>query len=87
MSNHEPDGETLCIHSVCVTKIHQRKGIALYLLRKYIEKMKEMKNVKSIALISHDHFLGLYTKAGLNLVGESDVTHGPEKWYECRLTL
>jgi hypothetical protein len=33
MSTHVPGGSTLCIHSVAVTEVQRRKGIALRMLK------------------------------------------------------
>ena len=32
MSVHDPEGSSVCIHAVCVSPEHRRKGIALALL-------------------------------------------------------
>ncbi|KAL0042704.1 hypothetical protein WJX79_008208 [Trebouxia sp. C0005] len=37
MSRHDPEGQTLCIHSVCVAAEHQRKGIARRMLKAYLQ--------------------------------------------------
>ncbi|KAL0019932.1 hypothetical protein WJX77_011590 [Trebouxia sp. C0004] len=37
MSRHDPEGHTLCIHSVSVAAEHQRKGIARRMLKAYLQ--------------------------------------------------
>ena len=37
MSSHHPDGQTLCIHSVCVAAEYQRQGIATKMLKAYLQ--------------------------------------------------
>ena len=87
MSTHDPNGQLVCIHSVCVEEKFRRKGIALSLLSKYVEHVKQLNKVKAIALISHEYLLPLYTKAGFVVVGPSPVQHGSELWIECRIHL
>ncbi len=87
MSLHEAEGETLCIHSVCVDEKHRRKGIALMLLLEYIQRVRLIKQVKRICLLSHEYLLQLYLRAGFTLVGKSEVQHGSETWIECKLDL
>ena len=43
MDVHEPNGQTICIHSVCVSPEHRRKGIALRLLNEYVTRLKKLK--------------------------------------------
>jgi len=51
MEKHEPDGSMLCIHSVCVSEKFRRQRIATNMLREYVERVREMPEIKSIALI------------------------------------
>lgn len=84
MSSHEPDGKTVCIHSVCVDTAHRRKGIALQLLKQYLANMAQLQPPATrVALISHDDMLDLYLKAGFRCVGQSVVHHGSRPWIEC----
>lgn len=84
MSVHEADGTTLAIHSVCVSPHHRRKGLASRLLGKYLEAMATREEVKRVALICHEELIPLYHKAGFELVGKSEVVHGPRGWFEMR---
>ncbi|CAG8783869.1 21270_t:CDS:2, partial [Cetraspora pellucida] len=82
MSNHNPFGKTVCIHSVCVDKLYRRRGISLCLLKEYIKRLKnESQNgdvdakYERIALICHNHLIPLYQKAGFILKGESEIVY------------
>ncbi|RHZ72435.1 hypothetical protein Glove_242g143 [Diversispora epigaea] len=76
MSNHEPDGKTVCIHSVCIDKQYRRRGIATDLLKEYIKRLKNLYKYERIALISHKHLIPLYQKVGFIYKGESVIVHG-----------
>ncbi|XP_014672165.1 PREDICTED: uncharacterized N-acetyltransferase C9.02c-like [Priapulus caudatus] len=88
MSTHVPSGESVCIHSVCIDSSYRRQGMALALLKAYVEHIgQNCSGVKRLLLLTHTELLHLYTKAGFRLVGESAVTHGARPWYECVLKL
>ncbi|CAG8433159.1 9560_t:CDS:2 [Diversispora eburnea] len=87
MSNHEPDGKTVCIHSVCIDKQYRRRGIATDLLKEYIERLKNLYKYERIVLISHKHLIPLYQKVGFICKGESEIVHGNEKWFDLVLEL
>ncbi|CAH1760762.1 13813_t:CDS:2 [Entrophospora sp. SA101] len=94
MSTHESDGKTICIHSVCIDKNYQRLGIATSLLKEYIERILLLNNnddVKKlhekICLIAHKELIPLYEKVGFKLIGESEVVHGNEKWFDLEYEL
>nr|AIT11917.1 arylalkylamine N-acetyltransferase [Platynereis dumerilii] len=83
MSAHEPDGESVCIHSVCVDKARRRQGIALNLLKHFNDHVKNTQSgVKRIALLCHERLIPLYSKAGFQFVGKSSIVHGQESWFE-----
>ncbi|CAG8476330.1 9009_t:CDS:2 [Ambispora gerdemannii] len=84
--HHEPDGQTVCIHSVCVETLFRRKGVASALLRHFAEHCRKLGYAR-IALISHKYLLEFYQKNGFVLKGESDVRHGSEKWFDLVLVL
>ncbi|KIK69133.1 hypothetical protein GYMLUDRAFT_236985 [Collybiopsis luxurians FD-317 M1] len=89
MSRHVPDGSSICVHSVCVSRSHRRQGVALALLKEYIERMHKISTPKvgQILLIAHEELIPLYEKAGFELVGKSVVQHGARPWYEMRCDL
>ncbi|KAJ3720375.1 acyl-CoA N-acyltransferase [Lentinula raphanica] len=91
MSQHVPDGLSVCIHSVCVSKDYRRQGVGLGLLKEYVNRLRDLRRSKAdierILLISHEELIPLYAKAGFKLVGESSVKHGERIWYEMKLEL
>ncbi|KAJ2850161.1 hypothetical protein IWW36_002118 [Coemansia brasiliensis] len=48
MSLHDPQGTTVCVHSVCVSAKWQRKGLATQLLKKYTEAMRLYNKTASV---------------------------------------
>ena len=44
MSEHDPSGSTLCIHSVCVAVEHRRKGLATSMLTQYCQNILQDRN-------------------------------------------
>src|ERR1700733_10703331 len=91
MSTHIPGGSSVCIHSVSVMPSFQRRGIALALLKEYVERVKRrtgaLSHVDRLLLISHEELCGLYAKAGFEMAGKSHVVHGNRDWFEMRLIL
>ncbi|KAF9992991.1 hypothetical protein BGZ79_002415 [Entomortierella chlamydospora] len=90
MSFHDPKGRSVCIHSVCVAGAYQRRGIASEMLKEYLKHLHSINEGEStlphrlerVLLITHKERIGLYSGAGFELVGPSEVEHGPELWYE-----
>ncbi|QDZ22504.1 N-acetyltransferase [Chloropicon primus] len=89
MSNHEPEGSLLCVHSVVVAPALRRKGVALAMLREYVQSLRRdgENGVKEVRLICKEGLKGLYLKAGFDLVGPSPVVHGKDPWFEMKLGL
>jgi len=92
MSKHVPGSSSVCIHSVCVAKEYQRKGLGLALLTEYMKRIEEAKtngavNYERILLITHEPLRTFYEKAGFEWMGKSPVVHGPEPWFEMRRLL
>uniref|UniRef100_A0A7S0WTU9 N-acetyltransferase domain-containing protein n=1 Tax=Chlamydomonas leiostraca TaxID=1034604 RepID=A0A7S0WTU9_9CHLO len=83
MSTHDPDGVTLCVHSVCVREDMRRKGVALKMLKAYLQYVQATTPLKSVRLICKSGLIPLYEKAGFQLVGPSSVVHGQDPWFEC----
>ena len=91
-SKHEPDGAVLCVHSVCVKESKRRRGEGGKLLQTYLMYLKARNNdrkrenkseLKSVRLLCKEHMIPFYEKAGFTLLGESDVQHGKDKWFDC----
>ncbi|KAI8082623.1 acyl-CoA N-acyltransferase [Gilbertella persicaria] len=91
MSRHEPNGRTVCLHSVCVSPDYRNQGIATKLLENWIEQLKQAnqqaKKYDRVVLMSRPNLLGLYGGVGFKEVGVSKVVHGPEPWHDCVLEL
>lgn len=93
MSVHDPEGKTICLHSVCVSPDYRKQGIATKLMSKWIEQLKQINAIngsdkyRRIALLSRPHLTGLYESVGFKNIGVSKVVHGPEPWIDCILEL
>lgn len=89
MHVHAPNGQTLCIHSVCVKSQFRRKGIALKLLHHYVTSYvkQNISGLSVIALICRDYLIPFYEKAGFKCIGLSSVVHGQLPWHECQIIL
>ena len=92
MSEHVPGGYSVCIHSVCVSGDHQRKGIGSALIKEYIARLEKGNtdgswSYRRILLITHDHLRPFYESVGFEWLGKSDVVHGSKPWYEMRRDL
>jgi GNAT superfamily N-acetyltransferase len=82
-----------------VAEVHRRKGIALALLREYEHRLRQantkyalvsnsnQNRYNKIALLAHQELISLYQKAGYTLIGQSNVVHGPDPWFELHLVL
>ena len=99
MSTHEPNGETLCIHSVVIDPKYRRKGYGTLLTKKYIEHVKGENTLKRIRLLAKKNLIEFYKACGFDFYGnilfyffnkfkgESSVVHGKEKWYDLGMSL
>ncbi|KAF9962021.1 hypothetical protein BGZ72_000088 [Mortierella alpina] len=94
MLTHDPNGNAVCIHSVCVAKAYQRRGLASATLRQYLEHVRNLQKTVSgfhqvdrVLLIAHDYLINLYAGVGFKLVGRSDVEWGPDPWFEMEYIL
>ncbi|KAJ2459999.1 hypothetical protein GGF42_001118 [Coemansia sp. RSA 2424] len=92
MGEHDPQGTTACVHSVCVGPQWQRKGVATKLLEKYIEMVREYNReaafrIARLAMMAREDLVPLYQRAGYQCVGPSQVVHGSEQWFDCVLDL
>jgi GNAT superfamily N-acetyltransferase len=57
MSTHEPGGELLCIHSVCVKESIRRTGLASRLLKAYLQYVQMDPALDSIRLLCKTHLV------------------------------
>lgn len=88
MSKHDPEGQTLCMHSVCVAAEYQRKGIASRMLKAYLRYVQQScPQARSVQLICKKNLIALYESAGFTLTGPSPVVHGQDQWYDLQVLL
>lgn len=88
LRRHDPDGDTLWIHSVCVEESERRRGLASRLLTAYCPFVcAQNPTVQRLCLISKDHMVPLYLRAGFQVVGPSTVVHGKDPWIEMKKEL
>ena len=88
MADHDEEGNTLCMHSVCVQEEKRRKKVGQKMLQRYLEHVKEKrKEVGVVLLICKEQLINFYESVGFELVGPSDVVHGKDKWYELKLRI
>ena len=85
MSVHEPDGTTLCIHSVVVREADRRRGLGGAMLKAYVAQVAGHSPVTSILLMCKKPLIGFYEAAGFELLGQSPVVHGADPWFDMRL--
>ena len=88
MTCHEPNGQSLVIHSVTINPKLRRNGMASKMLLRYIDKiMNDQIEVKKILLLTKEYLVKFYESAGFKVIKLSDVEHGVDKWYEMSMTL
>ncbi|ETN09904.1 hypothetical protein PPTG_11476 [Phytophthora nicotianae INRA-310] len=86
MSRHDPHGSLLCIHSVVVDQAFRRRGLAVKILKRYVDIILDSQpQVKRIMLISKAHLVGFYVKCGFSVTRLSPVVHGQDPWFELSL--
>jgi GNAT superfamily N-acetyltransferase len=76
METHNPHGQTLVLHSVTVKSDHRRKGEATFMLKAYLEAMKDVSIVQSILLLCKADLCRFYANCGFQMIGVSSVVHG-----------
>jgi ribosomal protein S18 acetylase RimI-like enzyme len=92
MSQHEPNGKTICLHSVCVSPKTRKQGVATRLLEDWIKTLRDInthgtKKYDRIALISRADLIKLYGSVGFVELGKSPIVHGPDPWFDMTLDL
>lgn len=87
MSVHQPEGRTLCIHSVVVPEAMRRRGMGGWMLRSYLERVAEAGRVEQVLLLCKAPLERFYASAGFESLGDSGVAHGADPWTLMRLRL
>ena len=86
MTVHDPEGTTLCIHSVVVLEQYRRRGVGRWLVDAYVSAIiAEKPGIELIVLMCKKGLIDFYSSAGgFTLVGQSAVVHGADPWFEMR---
>lgn len=90
MSQHVPSSSSVCIHAVCISPDHRRKGLGVHLLREYVTRLESAtrddgsKSYQRALLLTHGELRTFYEQAGFEWLGKSDVVHGSRPWFEMR---
>ena len=98
MATHDPSGDVLAIHSVCVDARFRRRGVGESALRHYVTRWivdddenddeTTHKKVRRVRLLCKEHLIGFYERSGgFALEGASAVEHGAETWFDMVLDL
>jgi GNAT superfamily N-acetyltransferase len=90
MSQHDPDGITLIIHSCTIRESARRKGHATKMMKDYLRLLtnrEEYRAVRTVKLLSKAHLLEFYISNGFKVERMSPVDHGKETWFELSLNL
>jgi len=81
-TGHNEDGETVCIHSLCIHPQFQGKGFGKILLRSYVQRIKDSGVAKRVSLICRQRYIPFYVKAGFTNVGPSKCQYGGGGWVD-----
>lgn len=81
-TGHNEDGDTVCLHSLCVHPDLHGKGLGAVLLRGWAQRIKDAGIAKRIALICRDRYVAWYEKAGFEKVGPSKCQYGGGGWID-----
>ncbi|KAI4700852.1 hypothetical protein J4E81_003816 [Alternaria sp. BMP 2799] len=79
---HNEDGQTVCLHSLCVHPNFARKGLGSILLQSYVQRIKDSGVGSRIALICRDRYIPFYEKAGFKKIGPSKCQYGGGNWVD-----
>ena len=87
MAKHDPDGTTLCIHSIVVEESLRRRGLATWMLQEYLQRMASETKTERVLLICKENLVGFYESCGFGLIGPSAVVHGQTPWVDMGLAI
>lgn len=76
MGEHDSDGQHLIIHSVVIKHEFRCQGYARFMLKAYMDKIREHTNINRVSLLSKDKLLGFYSSCGFNVLRISPIEHG-----------
>ncbi|XP_022102295.1 uncharacterized N-acetyltransferase C9.02c-like [Acanthaster planci] len=80
---HDPDGCTVCLHTLRVQPDYQGKGIETILIDHLLWYVEEnLKGVNKVNLICHDKLVQFYEGLHFRCLGPSDVRLGSKQWFD-----
>ncbi|KAL5113372.1 hypothetical protein ACEQ8H_008753 [Pleosporales sp. CAS-2024a] len=79
---HNEDGNTVCIHSLCVHPHFAGHGFGQILLKSYVQRIKDSGVAKRVALICRERLVTYYEKAGFHNVGPSNCQYAGGNWVD-----
>lgn len=79
---HNEDGQTICLHSMCVHPNFARQGLGMILLQSYVQRIKDSGVATRIALICRDRYIPFYQRAGFQKIGPSKCQYGGGNWVD-----
>ncbi|KAH6611883.1 hypothetical protein C7974DRAFT_86306 [Boeremia exigua] len=79
---HNEDGETVCLHSLCVHPDFASQGLGKMLLTSYVQRIRDSGVARRIALLCRERLVGFYESAGFKKVGPSKCQYGGGNWYD-----
>ncbi len=83
---HDPDALNVVIMSVVIDQRHQGKGYATEMMRRFVERCREMGKA-TIHLMCKERHVALYAKLGYQYVRPSLSDHGGMAWHEMVMVL
>jgi len=85
MAKHDPNGSSLCVHSVVIDEKHRLLRLGTYMMRQYVEAIRSLQpEVEQILLICKKRLIGFYENCGFELLGPSHVQYGQDPWFDMR---
>lgn len=88
MVTHDSTGPLLAVHSVVVDEQYRRQGVAAFMMKDYVETMRNIDDgVERLVLISKADLLAFYVKCGFAVLRPSAIVHGDELWYHLEMDI
>lgn len=87
MTTHAPHGRLVVVHSVTIRPSDRRRGLATAMLAEYVRRMLCDSSIDAILLLSKQHLMEFYIRAGFSVVRPSAIAHGRDTWFEMRMDL
>ncbi|KAL6711048.1 hypothetical protein ACN47E_006923 [Coniothyrium glycines] len=81
-TGHNEDGQTVCLHSLCIHPDFAGKGFGQILLKSYVQRIRDSGVATRIALLCRERLIGFYRKAGFKKIGPSKCQYGGGNWID-----